>query len=69
VLYDEEEVALPAMPPGEHVVQDYGSLRLSLKGHPMSFLRADMENRRVIANDRLMMAPAGRRVTVAGLDR
>jgi error-prone DNA polymerase len=66
-LFDEEEVALPAMPPGEHVVQDYGSLRLSLKAHPMSFLRADMAARRVIAHDRLMEAAPGRRVTVAGL--
>ena len=35
----EPEVALPAMPLSEHVVNDYQTLRLSLKAHPMSFLR------------------------------
>ena len=36
----EPEVALPVMPLSEHVVNDYRTLRLSLKAHPMSFLRA-----------------------------
>ena len=35
----EPAVALPAMPLSEHVVNDYQTLRLSLKAHPMSFLR------------------------------
>ncbi|MDG1450887.1 MAG: error-prone DNA polymerase, partial [Ascidiaceihabitans sp.] len=33
---------LPQMPTCEHVVADYQTLRLSLKAHPMSFLRASM---------------------------
>ena len=33
------DVALPVMPLSEHVVNDYRTLRLSLKAHPMSFLR------------------------------
>ena len=32
-------VSLPAMPPGEHVLSDYRVLRLSLKAHPLAFLR------------------------------
>ena len=32
-------VTLPIMPLSEHVVNDYRTLRLSLKAHPMSFLR------------------------------
>ena len=36
----EPEVTLPIMPLSEHVVNDYRTLRLSLKAHPMSFLRA-----------------------------
>src|SRR5262249_13374153 len=36
---DEKKVALPLMPLSEHVVNDYRTLRLSLKAHPMSFLR------------------------------
>ena len=32
-------VALPDMPRSEHVLQDYQTIRLSLKDHPMRFLR------------------------------
>ena len=35
----EPVVTLPMMPLSEHVVNDYRTLRLSLKAHPMSFLR------------------------------
>ena len=38
---EEPEVALPSMALSEHVVNDYQTLRLSLKAHPMSFLRED----------------------------
>ena len=41
-LQREEQVALPEMPPGEHVVSDYRSLSLSLKAHPVSFLRREL---------------------------
>ncbi|MGN6375805.1 MAG: error-prone DNA polymerase [Sphingomonas sp.] len=39
-LGDEPDAALPAMSPVEHVVADYQTTRLSLKDHPMRFLRA-----------------------------
>src|SRR5204863_7717085 len=39
----EPDAALPPMPPGEHVVEDYRHLHLSLKAHPVSFLRAELE--------------------------
>ncbi len=35
-------IALPAMPMSEEVVADYQTTRLSLKAHPMAFLRADL---------------------------
>ena len=35
----EPTVLLPAMSPGEQVIEDYRSLSLSLKAHPVSFLR------------------------------
>jgi len=35
----EEATTLPVMPAGEHVVQDYRHLSLSLKGHPAAFVR------------------------------
>ncbi|MEQ8865065.1 MAG: error-prone DNA polymerase [Thalassobaculum sp.] len=64
---DEEEIALPAMPLGEHVVEDYRTLRLSLKAHPVSFLRDRLTTRRVLRANALARHPANRRVRVAGL--
>jgi error-prone DNA polymerase len=46
---DEAAEALPAMPLPEHVVADYQTIRLSLKGHPMQFLRAIFARENVIA--------------------
>lgn len=66
-LQREEEMTLPAMPPGEHVVLDYATLRLSLKAHPISFLRDRFSACGVIPNARLKDVEAGRRVTLAGL--
>lgn len=36
---------LPSMPLSEEVIADYQTQRLSLKAHPMSFLRADLDER------------------------
>ncbi|PKQ01464.1 MAG: error-prone DNA polymerase, partial [Alphaproteobacteria bacterium HGW-Alphaproteobacteria-12] len=66
-LQREEEMALPAMPPGEHVVLDYATLRLSLKAHPVSFLRNRFSAGGVIPNEKLKDVEAGRRVSLAGL--
>ena len=38
----EAQFTLPQMPVCEHVVADYQTLRLSLKAHPMAFLRKSM---------------------------
>jgi error-prone DNA polymerase len=38
-LSDEADTGLPVMPLPEHVVADYQTVRLSLKGHPLQFLR------------------------------
>jgi error-prone DNA polymerase len=40
---DDSADALPAMRQGEHVAEDYNSLSLSLKDHPMRFLRPHLE--------------------------
>jgi error-prone DNA polymerase len=45
---DENAKALPKMPRSEHVVADYQTIRLSLKGHPMEFLRPMFSRERVI---------------------
>src|SRR5690606_33829018 len=43
-LFDAEpETALPRMPLGEHVLHDYRATGLSLKEHPVSFLRRRLD--------------------------
>ncbi|KQN73591.1 error-prone DNA polymerase [Devosia sp. Leaf64] len=63
----DEESHLPPMPPGEEVIHDYRALSLSLKAHPMTFLRDGLARRNVVTADELRTLPPGRMVTVAGL--
>ena len=63
----EPAVALPEMRLGEHVIEDYQTLKLSLKAHPVSFLRAAFGREGIVPAKRLADIPAGRIVTVAGL--
>lgn len=63
----EQKVTLPIMPLSEHVVNDYRSLRLSLKAHPMSFLRARIAALRIAACADLKRCRDGTRVSVAGV--
>jgi len=65
--WETEMVRLPAMPLSEHVVSDYQTMRLSLKAHPMSFLRTHYTGRGFIPARELATATNGRRVSVAGL--
>ncbi|MCG5480462.1 MAG: error-prone DNA polymerase [Ensifer alkalisoli] len=66
-LQAEPAVTLPVMPEGEHVIHDYRTLTLSLKAHPVSFMRQDFARMGITCNRDLMKTPAGRRVTVAGV--
>ncbi len=63
----EAEVALPVMPLSEHVVNDYRTLRLSLKAHPMSFLRARVAAARISSCADLRASRDGARTSVAGV--
>ena len=63
----EEEVRLPPLCIGEHIVQDYMSLQMSLKAHPLSLLRTRMNDRGVTLNAKILGTPDGARITVAGL--
>jgi error-prone DNA polymerase len=63
----EPDVELPTMPLGEEVVNDYRFLELSLRAHPSSFLRADLDQRGIIRNEELRAKRSGARVTVSGL--
>ena len=63
---DENAQPLPPMPLPEQVVADYQTIRLSLKGHPMQFLRPMFAKERVIPcrdishrNDKLSVRCAG----------
>lgn len=63
----EEQVDLPKMSSGEHVVQDYASMGLSLKAHPVSFVREELNQFRVLSARQLSDAQDGDIVRVAGL--
>jgi len=63
----EPDLALPPMPIGEHVVNDYRFLSLSLKAHPVSFLRDRLTAKAIVSSESLRTIQNGRRVTVAGL--
>ena len=63
----EPDANLPPMLPGEQVVEDYRALHLSLKAHPLSFLRTELDALGITRHARLADIPSGRRVTVAGL--
>jgi error-prone DNA polymerase len=64
---NEPDFALPPMALGEHVVEDYRALRLSLKTHPVALLREELNTRRVTPSERLCDIADGKRVRVAGL--
>lgn len=65
---DETVEPLPAMPMSEHVVADYQTIRLSLKGHPMEFLRVQFDREDVTACQTVShMSSNGRRVRCAGV--
>jgi error-prone DNA polymerase len=61
------EHALPAMTLGQHVVEDYGALSLSLKRHPVAFLRAGLMREGMVRAADLATLPVGRRLAIAGL--
>ena len=63
----ESEVALPPLSLSEHVLQDYGTTSLSIKAHPVSFLREKFQLLKVIPNNELINRNNGDIVRVAGL--
>jgi error-prone DNA polymerase len=68
VPYDEEPaVALPAPSPLSEVVADYQATKLSLRDHPMRFLRSRLEKLLAAKASDLAILPVDRLVKVAGL--
>jgi error-prone DNA polymerase len=63
----EPNVVLPQMPLSEHVVNDYQTLRLSLKAHPLCFLRDRFEAGGILPCMALRDVKDGAWATVAGI--
>lgn len=64
---EEPEFTLPSMPLGEHIVEDYRTLGLSLKAHPCALLREELNAKRAIKAETLPQIANGARTRVAGL--
>ncbi|MDP1028232.1 error-prone DNA polymerase [Sphingomonas sp. KR1UV-12] len=63
----EPDMALPPMPLSEQVAADYQMTRLSLKDHPMTFLRPLFRSEGVLSSAEAGAALDGRRASVAGV--
>jgi error-prone DNA polymerase len=63
----EPAVSLPVMTMGREVVEDYRSKGLSLRAHPVAFLRESPAQRGFAPCSSLRDAPNARRISIAGL--
>ena len=63
----EPDVVLRALTDGREVVEDYRALQLSLRAHPLTFLRDDLARRGVTRCSDLSTIRDGRHVEVAGI--
>lgn len=63
----EGQLSLPLLSPAAQVVEDYIAMGLSLKAHPLSFIRQELDALRVTPSSRLTMLKNGDSVKVAGL--
>jgi error-prone DNA polymerase len=64
---NEPAVALRPMTAGGEVVEDYGHVGLTLRSHPVSFLREDLRRGRMVTCAEAMQARDGRWLQTAGL--
>jgi error-prone DNA polymerase len=62
-----EQASLPLMSVSEHVVHDYAAMALSLKAHPVSFVREKLDQLRILPVKDLGGGKDGDIVKVAGL--
>ena len=63
----EPAVALRPMTAGGEVVEDYGHVGLTLRSHPVSFLREDLRRQRIVTCAEAMQAGDARWLETAGL--
>jgi error-prone DNA polymerase len=62
-----ERITLPVMTISEHVVHDYAATSLSLKAHPVSFIREKLDQLHILSTNKLPVGKDGDFVKVAGL--
>ncbi len=67
VAEDEPAVPLPQLEMQEEVLADYRAAGLSLKAHPMQFVRADLDAWGIVPAERLATHPENHHVRVAGI--
>lgn len=65
----EPDVALTPMTAGRKVIEDYRSTQLSLRGHPLQFLRAQLDAMPIVRCADLPSIRDGRNIEVAGVIR
>ena len=63
----EPAVALKPMKEGSEVVEDYGHVGLSLRSHPLSFLREELTAQRIVTCQRVGAAKDGTWLETAGI--
>jgi len=66
-LFDDPDVDLPSTTPSQEVLADYASTKLSLRDHPLTFLRSALKAKRAITAAELKVTEAGKMVVVAGI--
>jgi error-prone DNA polymerase len=66
-IEEEKKVSLPEMMLSEHVVHDYASTSLSLKAHPLSFIREKLQLLHITSTAELTHLQNGNPIKVAGL--
>lgn len=66
-LFDDPKADLPSTTASQEVLADYLASGLTLREHPLTFLRSRLKRKRVITAAELKKTPAGKAVLVAGL--
>ncbi len=66
-IVETERVVLPSLTEGGEVVEDYRHVSLSLRRHPLAFLRAEFDERGMVRTADLAAIRDGARVTVPGI--
>ena len=63
----EPEVALAPLTEGREVVEDYRAVQLSLRAHPLAFLRAELDRKGIVPAASLAALKDGDKVKIAGI--